>query len=86
MPCEIISNLGRSLTMHKQSVTAIKLKMADQRNSYFCVDFTMSLRVLELKKVNKFGISTQGVLAMFSYGGVRAMFLGVKFHLKAIGV
>ena len=25
-----------------------------------------------------------GVLAMFAYGGVRAMFLGLKFHLKAI--
>ena len=27
---------------------------------------------------------TQGVLAMVAYGGVRAMFLGLKFHLKAI--
>ena len=26
----------------------------------------------------------RGVLAMFAYGGVRAMFLGLKFHLKAI--
>ena len=25
-----------------------------------------------------------GVLAMFAYGGVRAMFLGLKFHVKAI--
>ena len=25
-----------------------------------------------------------GVLAMFAYGGVRAMFLGLKFYLKAI--
>ena len=25
-----------------------------------------------------------GVLAMFAYGGVRAMLLGLKFHLKAI--
>ena len=25
-----------------------------------------------------------GVLAMFAFGGVRAMFLGLKFHLKAI--
>ena len=25
-----------------------------------------------------------GVLAMFAYGGVRVMFLGLKFHLKAI--
>ena len=24
------------------------------------------------------------VLAMFAYGGVRAMFLGLKFHVKAI--
>ena len=28
--------------------------------------------------------SAQGVLAMFAYGGVRGMFLGLKFHLKAI--
>ena len=26
----------------------------------------------------------RGVLAMFAYGGVRAMFMGLKFHLKAI--
>ena len=26
----------------------------------------------------------KGVLEMFAYGGVRAMFLGLKFHLKAI--
>ena len=26
----------------------------------------------------------RGVLAMFAYGGVRAMFLGLKFQLKAI--
>ena len=25
-----------------------------------------------------------GYLAIFAYGGVRAMFLGLKFHLKAI--
>ena len=25
-----------------------------------------------------------GVLAIFAYGGLRAMFLGLKFHLKAI--
>ena len=25
-----------------------------------------------------------GVLVIFAYGGVRAMFLGLKFHLKAI--
>ena len=25
-----------------------------------------------------------GVLPMFAYGGVRAMFLGLKFHSKAI--
>ena len=28
--------------------------------------------------------SPWGVLAMFAYGGVRAMFWGLKFHLKAI--
>ena len=25
-----------------------------------------------------------GILAMFPYGGVRAMFMSLKFHLKAI--
>ena len=29
-------------------------------------------------------IVPMGVLAMFAYGGVRAMFLGLKVHLKAI--
>ena len=27
--------------------------------------------------------SQGGVLAMFAYGGAHAMFLGLKFHLKA---
>ena len=30
------------------------------------------------------GLEPRGVLAMFAYGGVHAMFLGLKFHLKAI--
>ena len=29
-------------------------------------------------------LKPRGVLAMFAYGGVRVMFLGLKFHLKAI--
>ena len=29
-------------------------------------------------------MSPRGVLAMFAYRGVHAMFLGLKFHLKAI--
>ena len=31
-----------------------------------------------------FSMFPKGVLAMFAYGGVRAMSLGLKFHLKAI--
>ena len=33
---------------------------------------------------NKHAGGGGGVLAMFAYEGVHAMFLGLKFHLKAI--
>ena len=49
---------------------------------FYAISISQTLTLITIE--SSLVVNPGGVLAMFAYGGVRAMFLGLKFHLKAI--